>query len=65
MKDCIGRDIHVGDRVGIAFSYSGASVGYIRIGHIESLEPKFHMRWEGTDKVSPPMVYDEKRVVLL
>lgn len=65
MKDCIGRDVHVGDRVGIAFSFSRASVGYIRIGTVESLEPEFRMRWEGTDKVSPPMVYNEKRVVLL
>lgn len=68
MKDCIGRNVHVGDRVGIAFSYSRASVGYIRIGTIESLEPEFRMRWEDNKNVkpvSPPMVYDERRVVLL
>lgn len=68
MKDCIGRDVKVGDRVGIAFSYSRASVGYIRIGTIESLEPEFRMRWEDNQNVkpvSPPMVYNPVRVVLL
>jgi len=68
VKDCIGRDVKVGDRVGIAFSYSRASVGYIRIGTIESLEPEFRMRWEDNQNVkpvSPPMVYNPVRVVLL
>lgn len=64
-EDCIGRPVHVGDRVGVAFSYSRASVGYIRIGTVESLEPEFRMRWEKNDKVSPPMVYDSRRMVIL
>lgn len=64
-KDCVGSDVTVGDRVGVAFSYSRASVGYIRIGHVESLEPKFLMRWEVDNKVSPPMVYNPKRMVRL
>lgn len=64
-KDCIGSDVNVGDRVGVAFSYSRASVGYIRIGTVESLEPKFLMRWEVGNKVSPPMVYNPKRMVCL
>ncbi len=62
--DCIGRTLKIGVRVGVAFSYSRASVGYIRIGKIESLEP-FHMRWDADDKVSPKMVFDEKRMVIL
>lgn len=68
MKDCIDRDVNVGDRVGVAFSYSRASVGYIRIGTVESLEPEFRMRWENNRNVkpvSPPMVYDSHRIVLL
>lgn len=68
MKDCIGRDIKVGDLVGVAFSYSRASVGYIRIGTVESFEPEFRMRWtdnRNVKPVSPPMVYDERRMVLL
>lgn len=64
-KDCIGRPVNVGDSVGVAFSYSRASVGYIRIGTVESLEPEFHMRWDADDKVSPPMVYNDKRMVRL
>lgn len=62
--DCIGRPLKVGDHVGVAFSYSRASVGYIRLGRIESLEP-FHMRWEESDKVSPQMVFNKDRMVLL
>lgn len=65
VEDCIGREVCVGDRVGIAFSYSRASVGYIKIGRVESLEPEFRMRWEASDKVSPPMVYNPVRVVIL
>ncbi len=63
--DCIDRPVKVGDRVGVAFSYSRASVGYIRIGTVESLETKFQMRWEADGKVSPPMVYDSRRMVIL
>jgi hypothetical protein len=64
-KDCIDRPVSVGDRVGVAFSYSRASVGYIRIGTVETLEPNFLMRWEADGKVSPPMVYNSKRMVIL
>jgi hypothetical protein len=64
-KDCIDRPVVVGDRVGVAFSYSRASVGYIRIGKVESLEPKFLMKWEADGKISPPMVYDSRRMVIL
>jgi hypothetical protein len=64
--DCIGRSLKLGDRVGVAFSYSRASVGYIRIGTIEVLSnEEFKMRWEQDDKVSPPMAFNEKRMVLL
>jgi hypothetical protein len=63
-KDCVGNQILVGDTVGVAFSYSRASVGYIRIGVVEQLEPEFRMRW-ADDKVSPPMVYNPVRMVLL
>jgi len=62
--DCINRPLHVGQRVGVAFSYSQASVGYIRIGTIELLEP-FHMKWEKDGKVSPQMVFNSKRMVVL
>jgi hypothetical protein len=64
-KDCIDRPVAVGDRVGVAFSFSRASVGYIRIGMVKSLEPEFRMRWEADGKVSPPMVYDSRRMVIL
>lgn len=67
-EDCIGRPVHVGDRVGVAFSYSRASVGYIRIGTVESLEPEFRMRWEdnrNVKPVSPPMAYNPTRMVIL
>lgn len=62
--DCDGNPLHVGQRVGVAFSYSQASVGHIRIGRIESLDP-FHMRWEVDDKVSPKMVFSRRRMVAL
>ncbi|QIN94118.1 hypothetical protein PP459_gp115 [Streptomyces phage Wakanda] len=64
-KDCIGRDIAVGDRVGVAFSYSRASVGYIRVGKVVSFEPKFLVRWEADHQVSRPMEFSSKRMVLL
>lgn len=64
-KDCIGRTICVGDLVGVAFSYSRASVGYIKVGHVVQLSPEFRMQWLNSDKQSPVMVYDEKRMVLL
>lgn len=62
--DCIGRPLKVGDHVGVAFSYSRASVGYIRIGKIESLEP-LRMRWRNNNKVSPEMVFTSNRMVLV
>lgn len=62
--DCIGRPLHVGQRVGVAFSYSRASVGYIRVGEIKSLEP-FHMIWEVDSKTSPVMVFNKNRMVVL
>jgi len=62
--DCDGSALQPGDRVGVAFSYSRASVGYIRIGKIKSLEP-FHMVWEIDGKTSPEMVFNAKRMVLL
>lgn len=64
--DCIGRPLAEGDRVGVAFSYSRASVGYIRIGTILVLtDDDFRMEWEADKKISPPMVFNEKRMVLL
>lgn len=62
--DCIGRPLKVGDAVGVAFSYSRASVGYIRLGTINSLEP-FRMQWQKNGKISPDMVFDKDRMVLL
>ena len=63
-KDCIGRPLVVGDRVGVAFSYSRASVGWIKVGVIHQLEPQLRMEWEG-GKISPPMVFNEGRMVKL
>jgi hypothetical protein len=63
-EDVTGRPLQIGDRVGVAFSYSRASVGYIRIGWVESLDP-FKMRWEADNKVSPEMVFSQNRMVLL
>jgi hypothetical protein len=62
--DCIGREVHPGARVGVAFSYSRASVGYIRVGIVHSLEPEFHMQWED-GKISPKMAYNKDRMVVL
>jgi len=67
VKDVTGQPIAVGDRVGVAFSYSRASVGYIRVGKVISLDP-FRMRWEDNKNVnpeSPPLAYSETRVVRL
>lgn len=62
-KDVLGQEVNVGDICGVAFSYRQASVGYIRLGRVYSLEP-FKMQWEG-GKVSPEMVYNPVRMVLL
>lgn len=64
--DCIDRPLAVGDRVGVAFSYSRASVGYIKIGKVEILDAsEFRVTWEKGGKTSPPMVFDSKRLVKL
>lgn len=63
VKDCVGRPLAIGDRVGVAFSYSRASVGYIKVGKIFEASP-LRMEWED-GKVSPPMVFNEKRMVKL
>jgi hypothetical protein len=63
-EDVIGQQVNVGDICGVAFSWSHASVGYIRIGTVESLEPDFKMRWQD-GKVSPKMVYNSVRMILL
>lgn len=63
-EDCTGREVSVGDEVGVAFSYSRASVGWIKVGHVKSLEPRFHVEW-GDGKISPPMKYDSNRIVRL
>jgi len=63
--DCVGKALMQGDRVGVAFSYSRASVGWIKVGTIEELTPeRFLMRWENGD-VSRPMKFDSNRMVLL
>lgn len=62
--DCIGRPLAIGDRVGVAFSYSRASVGYIKVGIIHELDTGLRMEWED-GKISPPMVFNEKRMVKL
>lgn len=64
LLDVQGNKVRPGDRVGVAFSYSRASVGYIKIGTVVSVEPEFKVRWDN-DKVSPPMAYNPKRLVLL
>lgn len=62
--DVTGKEVSVGDHVGIAFSFSQASVGYIKLGVIETLNP-LTVKWDVTGKVSPKMVYNEKRIVIL
>ena len=66
MIDVIGNELNAGDRVGIAFSYSRSSVGYIRVGTIVSLEPEFRVHWEDNkniNPVSPPLTITETRIV--
>lgn len=63
--DCINRPLYVGQRVGVAFSYSHASVGHIKIGTIESLSPFFKVKWEEDGKVSPTMRFNSNRMVVL
>ncbi len=71
--DVLGRPVRVGSRVAIAFSYSRPSVGHLRIGKVETIEPEFTVRWEkeflpsgGRGKeLSPPMVYSKTRVIVI
>lgn len=63
-KDCVGRDVNVGDRVAVAFALS-KSIGYVKVGTVESLEFKFRVRWDENNKISPPMKYKYNRVVLM
>jgi hypothetical protein len=66
--DVLGQQLFVGARVACAFSYSHASVGYLRIGIIKSMddESSIVVNWEYTDTVSPKMKYgNEFRWVIL
>jgi hypothetical protein len=58
--DVLGRPLVVGARVAVAFSYSRASVGHLRIGTIESMDDEHSivMSWEDNNgKLSPKMKY--------
>ena len=56
--DIFGTNLEVGQRIGCAFSYSQASVGYIRLGEIAEMgEDYIKVRWEADNRVSPKMVY--------
>lgn len=66
--DILGKDLEVGQRVGVAFSYSQASVGHIRLGTIEEIdmghivyygspEVILRVRWENGNKLSPKIKY--------
>lgn len=68
MKDLMSNEFDVGDRVVVAFSYSRASVGYMRIGVVEEIDDrdaryegdiKMRVRWDEDDKLSPRMKYGE------
>lgn len=69
MKDVTGQNFTVGDRVVCAFSFSRASVGYLRLGTVEIVDPdngQLQVRWEKDNKLSPPMRYgDSSRWLLL
>lgn len=57
-KDVLGKDLAVGQRVGCAFSYSQASVGYIRLGILEEMQQDYiKVRWENENRLSPKMKY--------
>lgn len=54
--DVLGQELRLGDRVACAFSYSQASVGYMRLGRIEEMEDDHvRIRWEESLKLSPKM----------
>lgn len=65
MKDVLDQSFTVGDRVAVAFSYSRASVGYMRLGTVEIVDTnakteydvKLRVRWEKDNKLSPPINY--------
>lgn len=59
MIDVLGQQLFVGAKVACAFSYNHASVGYLRIGIIKSMddENSIVVNWEYTDKLSPKMKY--------
>lgn len=65
MKDVLNNNFTVGDRVAVAFSYSRASVGYMRLGTVEWIDTvahreediKLRVRWEKDNKLSPDIKY--------
>lgn len=66
MKDVLGNTFTLGDRVAVAFSYSQASVGYMRLGTVEFIDTankrseydiKLKVRWEKDNKLSPLINY--------
>lgn len=65
MKDVLDQDFTLGDRVAVAFSYSRASVGYMRLGTVEMIDTVAHreediklkVRWEKDNRLSPPIKY--------
>lgn len=64
MKDVLNNDFTVGDRVAVAFSYSRASVGYMRLGTVEIIDTtatfesniEMKVRWDD-GRLSPAMKY--------
>jgi hypothetical protein len=66
-KDVLGRDLAIGQRVGVAFSYSQASVGHIRLGEIREMfeytapygrpETVLRIWWEHENVLSPKIKY--------
>lgn len=58
-NDVLGNTLAVGDRVGVAFSYSQASVGHIRLGIIEELNDEYdiRVRWAQDGALSPKIKY--------
>lgn len=72
LKDVRGTEFSTGAHVGVAFSYSRASVGYLRLGVVQEIGYDTYdgvvvkVLWDADGKVSPWIKYgDKKRWVLL
>jgi hypothetical protein len=64
MKDVLTNNFTIGDKVAVAFSYSRASVGYMRIGTVEIIDTavtreedvRLKIRWQD-GQLSPWVKY--------